>query len=309
MHAATFVLPPRPPRRLILGTAFLLALVVSLPPKSPDANAQDAKAPPAASTTTAAPEPTTAPTPPKTGVESGRPGVSINIGDVLGSPKASPDKADDDEDLVDHDLPGTITIKKNGKTVRVTGLPPDREFDSVEQFITKEPRIATMVISVVALVFMAPVLAIALIVWYRIRKARMLNETMLKLAEKGVVAPADALDAIAAGSMIPSRAGTTAGAGAGLALLNAQARDVRKRVAWSDLRKGTVMAAIGLAISFSSYFEDRTPNVVGLVLLFVGIGYIALWWFEERQLAPTGTAQGAPLGARGPGDSGPGSTG
>jgi hypothetical protein len=34
-------------------------------------------------------------------------------------------------------------------------------------------------------VFFAPVLAIALILWYRMRKARMLNETMLKLAEGG----------------------------------------------------------------------------------------------------------------------------
>jgi hypothetical protein len=33
-------------------------------------------------------------------------------------------------------------------------------------------------------------------------------------------------------------------------------------------------------------FDDGSPNGLGLVLLFVGIGYIVLWWFEERQVAP-----------------------
>ena len=49
------------------------------------------------------------------------------------------------------------------------------------------------------------------------------------------------------------------------------------------------------------------PNgrYVGLVLLFVGIGYLVLWWFEERQLAPAakgvGTAPpaGPPAGTNG----------
>jgi len=34
--------------------------------------------------------------------------------------------------------------------------------------------------------------------------------------------------------------------------------------------------------------DDGSPNGLGLVLLFVGIGYIVLWWFEERQLTPKG---------------------
>ena len=43
-------------------------------------------------------------------------------------------------------------------------------------------------------------MAIALILWYRMRKARMLNETMLKLAEKGIVPSADAIDALTGGN-------------------------------------------------------------------------------------------------------------
>ena len=45
--------------------------------------------------------------------------------------------------------------------------------------------------------------SIGLILWYRLRKARMLNETMLKLAEKGVVTSGDALEALAGGKPRP----------------------------------------------------------------------------------------------------------
>ena len=30
--------------------------------------------------------------------------------------------------------------------------------------------------------------------------------------------------------------------------------------------------------------DDGSANSVGLVLLFVGIGFVVLWYFEERQL-------------------------
>ena len=29
-------------------------------------------------------------------------------------------------------------------------------------------------------------------------------------------------------------------------------------------------------------FDDGTPNSVGLILLFVGLGYCLLWFFEDR---------------------------
>ena len=32
-------------------------------------------------------------------------------------------------------------------------------------------------------------------------------------------------------------------------------------------------------------FDDRSPNWIGLVLLFLGIGYVFLWYFEDRQIA------------------------
>jgi hypothetical protein len=58
----------------------------------------------------------------------------------------------------------------------------------------------------------------------------------------------------------------------------------RKRAVWSDLRKGVLMLMVGLALTFYSMTNDGTPNWVGLVLLFIGLGYVALWWLEGRQL-------------------------
>ena len=55
-----------------------------------------------------------------------------------------------------------------------------------------------MVLGIVFIVFLTPILIIALIIWYKMRKNRMQNETMLKLAEKGIVPTADALQAAGA---------------------------------------------------------------------------------------------------------------
>ena len=162
------------------------------------------------------------------------------------------------------------------------------EYDSFNDFAHNEPALAAMVVSIVAVVFLSPVLAIGLILWYRMRKAKMLNETMLKLAEKGIVPPADALGALAGGN--PAAA---ISAGPATAPLYEQAKQIRRRAAWSDLRKGVILAGFGLGLTFFSMLDDGTPNSVGLVLLFVGVGYLVLWWFEERQLAPAGKAAGS----------------
>jgi hypothetical protein len=145
-----------------------------------------------------------------------------------------------------------------------------------------------MVVLVVAIVFLTPVFAIALILWYRMRKARMLNETMLRLAEKGIVPPAEALQSLA--GTANQRAAFNAGSAAPL---YEQAVQIRRRAAWSDLRKGVIMGGIGLGLTMFSMLDDGTPNSIGLVLLFVGAGYLVLWWFEERQLAPKGSGAGA----------------
>ena len=60
------------------------------------------------------------------------------------------------------------------------------------------------------------------------------------------------------------------------------ANALRQRAVWSDLRKGVILTGVGLGLSFFSMLDDGTPNSVGLVFLFIGLGYCLLWFFEDR---------------------------
>ena len=177
----------------------------------------------------------------------------------------------------------------------VIGFDGDRQYDSFDQFLDKDPGLAVMVLGVVFSVFLTPVLIIALLIWYKIRRTRMQNEAMLRLAEKGVVAPADAVQALATGRVDALVAPASAAD---------RASTLTRRAAWSDLRKGVLLAAVGAAFVFHSMLDEGTASWFGLVLLFVGVGYIVLWYFEDRQAAAF-VAGRAPAGSGtpGPGDS------
>ena len=172
-----------------------------------------------------------------------------------------------------------IDIDDETGKVRIGRGNGSREFDSFEAVAHEAPWIAGLVFLATALVFVTPLLIVVLVIWYKMRKTRMLNETMIRLAEKGVIPPSEALGAVAGGSATTLEAGTSTGP------LYEQAKAVRRRAAWSDLRKGIVMGAIGLGLVFHTMLDDGSPNGLGLVLLFVGLGYIVLWYFEDRQVS------------------------
>jgi hypothetical protein len=253
------------PRRLVLGWVLAAALAIAC----------EGTVPPAA----AAPDPAaaTAPdadaTPPKDGTA----GKSS-----AGEARSSPAEV-------------TITsrgvfVGKDGHRVSVRGLVGDREYDSFEDFVNDTPWLAALIFLMVLMLFVTPLLIVVLFIWYKIRKTRMQNETMLKLAEKGVVPPAEAMNAMAAnpGSQaVPPSAGP----------LYEQARQLRKRAAWSDLRKGVMFIAVGLGFIFYSLLADGEPNWLGLTCLFVGIGFCILWYFEERQTTPARRDAGPPPGS------------
>ncbi len=168
-----------------------------------------------------------------------------------------------------------IVIDQDGKRMRIGG--PDREYDSFEDFAKDAPWLAAFVFFVVSLVFLVPLLIIILLIWYKVRKNRMLNETMIKLAEKGVVPPADALQALG-----NNRVEATVTAGTATAPIYDLAKATRQRTAWSDLRKGILLGAVGLGLTLYSMFEDGSPSALGLIFLFVGAGFCVLWFFEDR---------------------------
>jgi len=213
--------------------------------------------------------------------------IEIRIAQKVADPKAA-DEAEADEPAEKPKGGDGKTARKKGASVGVTidddtgrvriqGAGGPREFDSFEQFIDQAPWIAGLIFAVTFLVFLTPILIIALVIWYKMRKTRMMNETMIRLAEKGVVPTAEAFSAVAgASSNVMQSAPSTAP-------LYAQAKEARRKAVWSDLRKGVIVGAVGLGFTFYSMLDDGSPNFVGLVLLFVGLAYIVLWYFEDRQ--------------------------
>ena len=187
--------------------------------------------------------------------------------------------------------PRGIIIDHGDKHVRIGGGGVDREYDSFEQFAKDAPWLAGLVFFVVSLIFLVPLLIIVLLIWYKIRKNRMLNETMIKLAEKGVVPPAQAMEALNASRIEPAVT-----AGPATAPMYEQAKMMRRRAAWSDLRKGVLLIAVGFGLTAYSMFDDGSPNALGLILLFVGIGFCVLWFFEERDPAQKPASPPPPSG-------------
>ena len=161
-------------------------------------------------------------------------------------------------------------------------LDSDEDFEAVTE---RMPWIIGLIFLVVGSIFLTPIVLLVGIIWYKLRKARLQNEAMLALAEKGVVPPAQAAEALSAGAPPTSAA----------PLIYQQALAMRKHVVWSDLRKGVILSMVGLALSFYWLTEGGGPSWLGLVLLFVGVGYVALWLLEGRHLeqTPTGTSNAA----------------
>ena len=153
----------------------------------------------------------------------------------------------------------------------------DEDFDVSDQpwnFAHKNPWIIGLIFLVVGSIFLTPVILLVGIIWYKLRKTRLQNEAMLKLAEHGVVPPAQAADALAS-SAAPSAVAPQ---------LYHQAVALRKRVAWSDLRKGIILSTVGAAFCLYWIIAGGEASWVGLILLFLGVGYIVLWWLEGRNL-------------------------
>jgi hypothetical protein len=167
----------------------------------------------------------------------------------------------------------------------------DDDFDPFSSQVHKNPWIIGLIFLVVGSIFLTPVVLLVGIIWYKLRKARLQNEAMLKLAETGVVPPAQAAEALALGAA-PATAAPQ---------LYQQAASLRKRVAWPDLRKGIILSTLGAAFVLWEITSGSLGGglLVGLILLFLGAGYVALWWLERRNLAQAAASRSANGGVAG----------
>ena len=271
-------------RRLVLGGALLAATLLALLPQAPPVRAAESFAPP----------PVLAQVDAKAAADAARDAAreaTDAAREAAAAAKAAAREARRNAAEAEPGADGAVANRHKGITLGISGT--DREYDSFDQFLDRDPWLATMVIGVVFVVFLTPILLIALVIWYKLRKTRLQNETMVRLAERGILPPAEALQAVGTGR-------ADAALGVAAVPLAEQARVLRRAAAWSDLRKGVLMGAVGLATTFYSMLDDGTANWLGLALLFVGIGYCALWYFEDRQTTVVPAA--APVPMPGPGD-------
>ena len=292
-------------RRLILGVAFAAGLTAAALPHVERVNAADLPATSASpdrgkDTATSAKAP--AATAPGT-----KPQTATSPGATPRTPPADEDATDADSDSDSESTPDAkgrasagndaLVIEKGGKHIRIEGLGlgRDRYYDSFEQFINDAPLLAGLVFLIVLTVFLVPLLIIILLVWYKLRRNRLANETLLKLAERGVVPPAAAMEAVASGNAASlAAAAEVSSPSTASEPAYDRARLVRRRAVWSDLRKGVVLTGVGLGLSFFSMLDDGSPNSIGLICLFVGLGYCLLWFFEERGTPPPRDPPGTP---------------
>jgi hypothetical protein len=271
-------------RRIVLGGAVLGALVVAFGPYAPQVQAGETRSETRIVKTLVLAQADTT----KASKDAAKQAAADAKEAAASAKAAAKDAADSGEDSGSN-----LTIDRHGIRIedadsgssghkRVTiGLgSTDREYDSFDQFIHEDRGLALMVIGVVFIVFLTPVLIAGLLIWYKLRKNRMLNDTMVQLAEKGVVPTSEMLQALQSG-----RTASAANAMAARATVVEQVKTLRSQAAWSDLRKGVILTALGCSFIAYSLFDDHTPNWVGLVLLFLGIGYGFLWYFEDRQIA------------------------
>ncbi len=290
-------------RRIVLGGAVLGALVVAFGPYAPSVQAgetyaetrivKELKLAQADTAKTAKEAVKTANEAAKTANEAAK--TAAKEADQMAK-----DEAQAAKDAADAEDSPTVTIDRNGirvedssgkkKRVHIGLGRTDHEYDSFDQFVHEDRGLAVMVIGIVFIVFLTPVLITGLFIWYKLRKNRMLNDTMVQLAEKGVAPTGDMLQALVSG-----RTASAANAMAARAGVVEQVKTLRSHAAWTDLRKGVILAAIGLSFIAYSMFDDRSPNWIGLVLLFLGIGYAFLWYFEDRQLATPPASAPPPL--------------
>jgi hypothetical protein len=245
-------------------------------------------------------------------------GVAATPDDKAKPAAETPSKATDGSVTAAPSAPGAGT----GTSVTITGTFPDAKTDSDTPPPTKKSRkrahiqigdddfenfndalhtapwVIGLAFLVAGSVLLTPVFLLIGIIWYKLRKTRMQNEAMLQLAERGVVPPAQAVDAMMSGASpeAAAAAASPSAAASAAAPVYQQAVIARRRAVWSDLRRGVIFIAVGLSFVFYSLFDSGSANWVGLVLLFLGVGYTLLWWFEDRHLQNRESSVGVDVG-------------
>jgi hypothetical protein len=89
----------------------------------------------------------------------------------------------------------------------------------------------------------SPIILLALILWYKLKRTERLHDIALKLAEKGQPVPPEIF---------------------------------RGEMPYSDFRLGIVLLSLGIALTIA-LAQVNAPWAFGLIPLFMGLGYLLVW--------------------------------
>jgi hypothetical protein len=174
------------------------------------------------------------------------------------SPVASPAGADDLADRIHKRIDSQL--KKKGLHFSITD-----DDDTPGQKVHHADDVPEAVIPLVAIIFMtifgAPVLIVAVIMYFGFSRNRMMHKTIRMMVEKGQPVPA--------------------------ALLAPPPPAVRQR---SDMRRGVVLMMVGLALILFFGAVNNWENgawAIGIIPFLIGVGYLLVWKLEGGQKVKT----------------------
>ena len=109
-----------------------------------------------------------------------------------------------------------------------------------------------------------PIVAIITAGLVRIKRNRMLHDTVRLMTEKGAPIPPELIDAVA----------------------NDSKQQPKTWSPTSQLRSGVINIAIGLGFMFLLREIDGGPTwmwAAGMIPVMIGVGFLLIWWIESRK--------------------------
>ena len=186
------------------------------------------------------------------------PATSVSPVSPIASPSASPETELEQSIRQKHKHRFNFVLGKEDTNTN------DNESERARHRVDGDDDIPAMVIPLVGIVFLtifgAPVLIVAVILYFGFSKSRMQHRTIRMMVEKGQPVPAE--------------------------LLAPPAPAVRQR---SDMRRGVVLVMIGLGLMLfcgaASEWEGGAW-AVGIIPFLIGLGYLLVWKLEKKNGVP-----------------------
>ena len=159
-------------------------------------------------------------------------------------------------DRIHKKINAKVGKKRGGVHIQVDGDDDEGVNDHTTRSREDIPEMVIPLVGMIMLIlFGAPVLAMALLLYFGFSKTRMMHRTVRMMVEKGQPVPE--------------------------ALLNPPPH-VRKR---SDMRRGVIllMLGVGVLVLLGALTEwDGGAWAVGLIPLLIGVGYLLVWMMERK---------------------------